>query len=195
VAYPPISPTSLSILDGSRIFVYVVPMTKEKIFRWLLLPFCTGLLGIAAGTQAPVFSAPNQDGKKVNIADYRGKFVLMYFYPKDDTPGCTKEACEFRDKHAKIKELNTVVLGVSRQDAKSHQKFRQKHKLPFDLLVDADGSIAKLYGVGTMPLVGFHKRQSVLIGPDGKVLRFYEKVDPANHVAEVLADIQKASKK
>ncbi|MGE3263131.1 MAG: peroxiredoxin [Bacteriovoracia bacterium] len=169
-------------------------MSKEKLLKWMIAPFSAGLLGIAAGVTAPDFSAKNQEGKTIKLSDYKGKFVLMYFYPKDDTPGCTKEACDFRDNYVKIKELNTVVLGISRQDAASHQKFIAKHKLPFDLLVDHDGSIAKLYGVGTMPIVGFHHRQSILIGPDGKVLRFYESVDPAKHVEEVLADIKAAKK-
>jgi peroxiredoxin Q/BCP len=159
-----------------------------------MLPFSLGLLGIAAGTAAPDFSAPNQDGKIVKLSDYKGKFVLMYFYPKDDTPGCTKEACDFRDKYGEIRALNTTVLGVSRQDAKSHQAFIAKHKLPFDLLIDEKGDIAKLYGVGTMPILGLHKRQSVLIGPDGKVVKFYDSVDPKTHVAEVIADIKAAKK-
>jgi peroxiredoxin Q/BCP len=171
-------------------------MNKEKLLKWMMVPFSAGLLGIAAGVSAPDFTAKNQDGKTIRLSDITSKkqFVLMYFYPKDDTPGCTKEACDFRDKYAEIRALNTVVLGVSRQDAASHQKFIAKHKLPFDLLIDEKGDIAKLYGVGTMPIVGFHNRQSILIGPDGKVVRFYDSVDPAKHVAEVMADIKAAKK-
>lgn len=169
-------------------------MNKEKLIKWMMVPFSAGLLGIAGGTAAPDFSAKNQDGKMVQLSQFKGKFVLMYFYPKDDTPGCTKEACDFRDNYTKIKELNTVVLGVSRQDADSHKKFIAKHKLPFDLLIDEKGEIAKLYGVGTMPVVGFHHRQSILIGPDAKVIKFYDSVDPSKHVEEVLADIKAAKK-
>ncbi|MGZ3696264.1 MAG: peroxiredoxin [Bdellovibrionota bacterium] len=171
-------------------------MNKEKLLKWMMVPFGAGLLGIAAGTAAPDFTAKNQDGKMIRLSDITSKkqFVLMYFYPKDDTPGCTKEACDFRDKYAEIRKLNAVVLGVSRQDEKSHQAFIAKHKLPFDLLIDEKGDIAKLYGVGTMPIVGFHQRQSILIGPDGKVVKFYDNVDPKKHVAEVIADIQGAKK-
>jgi thioredoxin-dependent peroxiredoxin len=166
--------------------------TKSWIKR-ILLPFAPLLLAVAAGSQAPDFSGKNQDGKTIKLADFKGKFVLLYFYPKDDTPGCTKEACSFRDQFADLKKMNTAVVGVSRQDAASHQKFIAKHKLPFDLLVDENGEIAKAFGVGLMPIVGFHKRQSVLIGPDGKVVAFYESVDPSKHVAEVMADVKKAT--
>lgn len=158
-----------------------------------LVPALAGAAtGIPAGEKAPEFALKNQNGQTVKLSEQRGKFVLMYFYPKDDTPGCTKEACNFRDEYSEIKKLNAVVFGISRQDEKSHQKFIAKHKLPFDLLVDADGEVAKAYGVGTMPVIGFHKRQSILIGPDGKVLRFYSDVDPARHVAEVISDIKGA---
>jgi thioredoxin-dependent peroxiredoxin len=156
--------------------------------------FGTSANAIAPGTAAPDFSAKNQDGKTVNLRDLRGKPVLMFFYPKDDTPGCTKEACNFRDSYGKFRELGTVILGVSRQDEKSHQKFKAKHKLPFDLLVDKDGKLAESYGVSLMPAVGFHKRQSVLIGPDGKVAKFYDSVDPTIHSDEVMKDIQAIAK-
>ncbi len=170
-------------------------MTKKSFLAPLLAALAPALAGavtgIAAGEKAPEFALKNQNGIVVRLSEQRGKFVLIYFYPKDDTPGCTKEACNFRDEYSEIKKLNAVVYGISRQDEKSHQKFIAKHKLPFDLLVDADGSVAEAYGVGTMPVVGFHKRQSILIGPDGKVVRFYGDVDPNKHVEEVLSDIRK----
>jgi len=171
-------------------------MNKKFLAPFLaaLIPALAGATGgVAPGDQAPEFALKNQNGQIVRLSEQRGKFVLIYFYPKDDTPGCTKEACNFRDEYSEIKKLNTVVYGISRQDEKSHQKFIAKHKLPFDLLVDADGEVAKAYGVGTMPIVGFIKRQSILIGPDGKVVHFYSDVDPAKHVAEVISDIRKAS--
>jgi peroxiredoxin Q/BCP len=164
-----------------------------------ILPFAPVLMAVAAGAPAPDFHAKNQDGKEISLSDFKGKFVLIYFYPKDDTPGCTKEACDFRDRFTEVKKLNTVVLGVSRQDAESHKKFIAKHKLPFDLLVDTDGKIGEQFGVGAMPVVGgvmgLSKRQSVLIGPNQKVVKFYETVNPSSHVDEVLKDIQAASKK
>jgi peroxiredoxin Q/BCP len=150
-------------------------------------------LALAPGEQAPLFTAKNQSGQVVRLSDFSKKFVLLYFYPKDDTPGCTREACSFRDEYSKLREMNTVIFGVSRQDEKSHQAFRTKHKLPFDLLVDADGSLAESFGVGKIPVIGLEKRQSILIGPDGKVIRFFENVDPATHVHEVMQEVEKAS--
>ncbi len=161
----------------------------------LLGMFASNANAIKPGADAPAFSAKNQDGKTVNLKDLKGKPVLMFFYPKDDTPGCTKEACNFRDSYTKFKDLGTVILGVSRQDEASHQKFKAKHKLPFDLLVDKDGKLAESFGVSLMPAVGFHNRQSVLIGPDGKVAKFYNAVDPTQHSDETLKDIQELVKK
>jgi len=142
------------------------------------------------GDTAPEFSAKNQDGKLINLFDLKGKNVLLFFYPKDDTPGCTKEACDFRDQYAEIKKKNTEVIGISKQDAESHQKFKVKHKLPFDLLVDQDGVIAKAYGISTIPIIGFFERKSVLIGPDGHILQIYPKVETHTHAAQVLKDIR-----
>jgi peroxiredoxin Q/BCP len=153
------------------------------------------LAAMAPGDAVTDFTAKDQDGKTVRLADLHGKFVLLYFYPKDDTPGCTKEACSFRDEYVHIKELNTVVYGVSTQGADSHQKFRAKHKLPFDLLVDEDGALAKKLGVDTMPIIGLAKRQSLLIGPDGKLVKFYGEVDPTGHVEQVMSDIKAAQSK
>jgi peroxiredoxin Q/BCP len=150
---------------------------------------------IAVGTMAPTFSAKNQDGKTVNLSDFAGKPVLLYFYPKDETPGCIKEACEFRDKYADFKKQGAVVLGVSRQDEKSHKDFSAKHKLPFDLLVDTDGGIAKAYGIAKYPVIGLLKRQSVLIGSKGQILKVYDNVDPDAHAAQALKDIAELDKK
>ncbi len=151
------------------------------------------LMGIAPGDVAPGFTVKNQVGEQVRLSDFKGKNVLIYFYPKDDTPGCTQEACNFRDEYSKLKKMNTVILGVSRQGVKSHHEFHSKYKLPFDLLVDSDGSLAQSYGVGTMPVLGFVKRQSILIGPSGQVIRFYDDVDPSHHVKEVMRDIEHAN--
>lgn len=175
----------------------MVKFRSRFLFYGLLVLGVPMLLALKGGDLAPNFSAKNQDGKVIQLSDFRGKFVLLYFYPKDDTPGCTKEACSFRDQYSKVKQLNAVVLGISRQDATSHQKFKEKHKLPFDLLVDSDGAIAKSFGVGKMFIVGFilgvNKRQSFLIGPDGRVVRFYEDVDPSHHAEQVMQDIEKAT--
>lgn len=154
-----------------------------------LLALSLLLLGLSPGDAAPDVTAPNQEGKPVRIAAFHGKPVLLFFYPKDDTPGCTREVCGLRDVYGQFKKRGAVVLGVSRQDAKSHQGFREKHGLPFDLLVDADGKIAEAFGVSMMPILGLHRRQSVLIGPDGKVFRVYPDVDPEKHADEVLKDL------
>lgn len=168
-------------------------MQKRRPFLALLFSAVSSItaqaLALAPG-DAPEFSAKNQDGKLIRSADLKGHYVLIYFYPKDETPGCTKQACDLRDRYVDIKKLNTVVLGVSRQDAKSHRKFIDKHKLPFDLLVDSDGKVGEALGVGSIPLIGFSRRSSILLGPDGKVLKIYEDVDPKQHVGLVLADLQ-----
>lgn len=142
------------------------------------------------GEKAPDFKAMNQDGKMISLSDYKGKPVLLYFYPKDDTPGCTVEACKIRDGFAKFKKLGITVFGVSRQGQKSHLEFRKKHSLPFDLLVDKDGALAKLYGIDKIMLVGFFKRQSVLIGADGVIHKIYRDVDPDTHADTVLKDTE-----
>ncbi len=164
-----------------------------KTLTWLLLGVLIPsqlLLAIAIGAKAPDFSLKNQDGKDVSLGSLKGKIILMYFYPKDETPGCTKEACALRDAYAPFQKAGAVVLGVSSQDAKSHQEFKANHKLPFDLLVDSDGAVAAKFGVGKMPGMGLLERKSVLIGPDSKVVRFYDSVKPNEHAAEVLKDIE-----
>jgi len=150
----------------------------------------TSMTAIAPGDTAPDFKALNQDGKTVQLSALKGKPVLVYFYPKDDTPGCTKEACSFRDAYATFQALGLVILGVSAQDQASHQKFRAKYKLPFDLLTDADGALAEKFGVSRIPLLGLHKRQSVLISAEGKILKVYADVDPATHSDQVLNDLK-----
>jgi peroxiredoxin Q/BCP len=166
----------------------------SKFIFALLSLSAAAAFAIAVGASAPNFSAKNQDGKTVSLSDFKGKPVLLYFYPKDETPGCTKEACSFRDQYAAFTKQGAAVVGISAQDAKSHREFKDKHKLPFDLLVDSDGSIAKAFGVGKFPVLGLLKRQSVLLDKDGKVLKFYENVDPETHTEEVLKDLAAAKK-
>jgi peroxiredoxin Q/BCP len=162
-------------------------MKKISIFSLILLAFIS--LGLKSGDPAPDFTAKNQNGKTIHLSDFKGHPVLVYFYPKDDTLGCTKEACSFRDEYSKYKKHGAVILGVSRQDGKSHQAFREKYKLPFDLLVDTDGSLGKQFGVGQMPVIGLEKRQSLLIDGKGMIVRFYDNVDPTTHSAQVLKDL------
>lgn len=145
------------------------------------------------GTKAPEFSLPDQNGKMHALADYRGKWVLLYFYPKDNTTGCTKEACAIRDNFSGFKTAKTVVLGVSVDSVASHKKFEEKYELPFTLLADEKKEAVKLYGVwGKKKFMGREymstKRQSFLIDTKGNIKKIYEEVKPAEHAEEVLAD-------
>ena len=142
------------------------------------------------GDPAPDFELKDQDGEIHAIEDYRGKWVALYFYPKDGTPGCTTEACEFRDNIFAFRSKDCQILGVSLDDEASHKEFSEKHGLPFPLLADTDGSTADAYGVKSR-MLGFTvaRRQTFLIDPDGNVARHYEDVDPDTHSQEILADL------
>ncbi|MDB6066888.1 MAG: peroxiredoxin [Pedosphaera sp.] len=144
------------------------------------------------GDKAPEFTVATNGGGKVSLSDYKGKNVILYFYPKDNTPGCNTEACSFRDHWDDFKDKGAVVLGVSTDPVKSHDKFVEKFKLPFTLLADDDKSIVQAYGVwGPKTFMGVKytgtSRVTFLIGPDGKIKKIWPKVKPAEHVAEVLA--------
>jgi peroxiredoxin Q/BCP len=144
----------------------------------------------AVGEPAPEFELSDQNGQLHSLEDYRNQWVVLYFYPKDGTPGCTTEACEFRDNIFAFKKINAQVLGVSLDDIESHQKFAENHGLPFPLLADAEGKTADAYGVRTKMFgMTVAKRQTFLIDPDGKLAKHYEKVKPATHSAQVLADL------
>ncbi len=138
------------------------------------------------GIKAPDFAAPDQNNKIQRLSDYQGQWVLIYFYPKDDTPGCTAEACALRDKYAEFDKIKAVVLGVSADSVKSHVKFADKYSLPFPLIADEDKKIIKAYGAG-----GLFHRISYLIDPLGNIAKVYDKVKPAAHATEVLSDLVK----
>lgn len=147
------------------------------------------------GDKAPLFILPDQDGKEHALSDYKNRWVLLYFYPKDDTPGCTKEACAIRDVYNLFKKKKIVVLGVSTDTAKKHKKFEEKYALPFTLLSDEDKKVVNLYGVwGKKKFMGREylgtNRNSYLINPDGIIAKVYEKVKPAEHAEEVLLDVE-----
>jgi peroxiredoxin Q/BCP len=143
------------------------------------------------GSAAPAFKTTDAEGETVSLKDFRGHKVVLYFYPKDDTPGCTKEACSFRDAFAKFKKRGIAVLGVSPDSATSHKKFATKYKLPFTLLADTDKSISEAYGVyGEKKFMGrtymgVH-RTTFLIDEKGKIKKVFEKVKPEEHASEVL---------
>jgi len=150
---------------------------------------------IKLNTKAPDFNLPDQDGKLHKLSDYKGKWILLYFYPKDNTPGCTKEACGIRDEFKNFKNLNIVVLGISADSQQSHKKFIQKYKLPFTLLSDESKKVLKKYGVwGKKKFMGKEYegilRTSFLINPDGKIVKIYEQVKPDIHAKEVLKDFK-----
>jgi peroxiredoxin Q/BCP len=150
---------------------------------------------LAVGTQAPEFTATDQDGKKHTLRDFRGKKVIVYFYPKDNTPGCTKEACAFRDNFAKFRQLNVEILGVSIDGEKSHQSFAQKYDLPFTLLADPDKRLVEAYGVwGEKRLYGKTymgtNRVTYLIDEIGKIAAVFPKVKPDKHAEELLSVLQ-----
>lgn len=138
------------------------------------------------GKPAPDFSGVAQDGTPVHLAALKGKRVVVYFYPKDETPGCTKEACSFRDTWQDIAKTGAVLVGISADTADSHKAFVAHYKLPFLLLSDPDGKIGGSYGV---PFSGHHQRQTFVIGADGNVLKVYRKVDVTVHAAQVLEDL------
>ena len=146
---------------------------------------------VQMGDPAPDFELKDQGGQLHSIEDYRGKWVALYFYPKDDTPGCTTEACEFRDNIYAFKNLNCQILGVSLDDVDSHKEFAEKYSLPFPLLADSAGTTADAYGVKSKYMgMSVAKRQTFLIDPEGNIAKHYEKVDPDSHSQEVLADLK-----
>lgn len=152
------------------------------------------------GDKAKNFKLPDQDGKMHSLADYKGKWLLLYFYPRDMTPGCTIEACTIRDTFEDFGKHNAAVLGVSGDTEASHKKFADKHSLPFPLLADTEKKLIKEYGVwGKKKFMGREfmgiRRMSFLINPKGKIAKVYDTVKPPEHASEVLRDIEELSKK
>jgi len=155
---------------------------------------------LQAGTTAPDFTLQTDDGGEVTLSDYRGKKVVLYFYPKDDTPGCTAEACSFRDDYAQILAAGAVVLGVSPDDIKSHSRFKVKYTLPFALLSDPDHRVAEMYGAwGEKRMYGKSYmgiiRSTFIIDEQGTIVRVFPQVTPKGHSQEVLAALAEAADK
>ncbi|MFJ7408827.1 MULTISPECIES: thioredoxin-dependent thiol peroxidase [unclassified Lysinibacillus] len=145
---------------------------------------------LVEGQKVPDFSLVNDKGEYVQLADFRGKNVILYFYPKDMTPGCTTEACDFRDKHEDFSHLNAVILGVSPDNAQKHTKFIDKHGLPFSLLVDENHAVAEAYGVWVLKKMYGREymgieRSTFLIDTDGHLIKAWRKVRVKNHIEEV----------
>jgi peroxiredoxin Q/BCP len=163
------------------------------------MPNCTegipAMTPLSEGAEAPDFTLESDSGDTVSLSQLRGKPVVLYFYPRDDTPGCTTEACEFRDAWDKVKGAGAVVLGVSPDTAASHKKFKTKFRLPFPLLADPDHKVAERYGAwGERSMYGRRfqgiLRTTFVIGPDGRIRKVFERVKPKGHAAEVLELLQ-----
>jgi thioredoxin-dependent peroxiredoxin len=146
---------------------------------------------LKVGDDAPTFSLPDNKGREVNLTDYRGKWVVLYFYPKDDTPGCTTEACHFRDDFKLLESLGANVIGISIDDSFSHKKFAEKYNLPFPLLSDASGEVASRYGaLNNFLVIKLAKRYTYLINSQGKIAKIYLSVDTSKHSQEIIDDLK-----
>lgn len=178
-------------------------MNRIRSIRYLMAAVLIAWLGSAyaerleLGSAAPEFKLQDQNGKWRQLKDFRGKWVALYFYPKDQTPGCTTQACEFRDNIFVFRDASAVIVGVSVDDVESHKKFSEKHGLPFPILADSSKETAKKYGVlksylGKLELA---KRDTFLIDPQGRIVKHYPDVDPKGHSQVVLKDIKELQKK
>jgi len=158
----------------------------------LLRPRSARAATLNVGDDAPNFSTQAVAGDQtipVRLIDYRGRRVVLYFYPKDNTPGCTREACAFRDGYAKLQEWGITVFGCSVDSADAHRVFAKKYGLPFPLLLDPDKRIAKAYGADNgIPILGLDKRITYVIGEDGRIVAAYPQVDPATHANQIIHD-------
>lgn len=177
-------------LPASLIVIAAVVIVAIVIFR----PRAARAELLKQGQVAPSFSTQMVQGDQItpiSLADLRGKTVVLYFYPKDDTPGCTKEACSFRDGFARFQSAGLVVLGCSVQDSDAHRAFIKKYNIPFPLLLDPDKKIATEYGAANgIPILGLDRRITYVIDGDGKIAKVYPSVDPSVHATEILSDLK-----
>ncbi len=169
----------------------------KQVWLFLLLALCS--LAWAdevpvVGSMAPAFVLSDQGGRDVSLDSLRGKWLVLYFYPKNDTPGCTEEACSFRDDMAQLTALGAQIVGVSIDSAASNAEFAKKYHLPFPLLADKDGDVARRYGAyADWMVTRFARRYTFLIDPQGKIAKAYLKVDTSKHSAEIIADLKQLS--
>lgn len=174
--------------------------------KWLILVGLLGALALLvsrmaqagevpkAGEAAPDFNLPDQHGQMHTLQEYAGKWLVLYFYPKDDTPGCTQEACAFRDDLHQLTDLGAQVVGVSVNDSNSHAEFAQKYHLPFPLLADKNAEVAARYGVLiNMFLFKVARRYTFLIDPQGRINKVYDKVETSRHSKEIIEDMKRVS--
>ena len=170
----------------------LLTLMRSAVFGLLMMTGLAAHADVQLGSPAPEFRLQDQDGKWHQLKDYRGKWVVLYFYAKDQTPGCTTEAREFRDNIDAFGKLGAVVLGVSIDDMESHQKFAAKNSLPFPILADPNKVTVNKYDV--MSFVGFARRETFLIDPQGRVVNRYMDVDPKTHPQSVLEDLKQKVK-
>ena len=150
----------------------------------------------AVGESAPSFKLQDQNGDWHTLGDYKGKYVVLFFYPKDGTPGCTTEACNFRDNIFAFDDLNTQILGISLDDVDSHKEFSEKYSLPYPILADVEKESAVDYGVlGKFMMMTITKRESFIIDPEGLIVKHYKNVDPDKHTDEVIEELKSLQKK
>ncbi|MDP1950472.1 MAG: peroxiredoxin [Nitrosomonas sp.] len=169
--------------------IILVTLTALLLFFWRLN---TRANSPKAGQPAPDFRLPDQTGKIHTLADFSGKWLALYFYPKDDTPGCTRQACKFRDDLHKMTELGAEVIGISVDNTKSHADFAKKYHLPFPLLADHQAEVAKRYhSLINLGVIKFARRNTFLIDPQGKIARIYFSASTSRNSTEIIADLKK----
>ena len=175
-------------------------MTRKLTLNFIAALGAALFLGLPAqaappvGSPAPAFELPDQKGETRRLEDYQGQWLVLYFYPKDNTPGCTTQACEFRDNIFAFRRLGAEIVGISLDDVDTHQSFAEEHGLPFTLLADTGGVVANRYGVlRNFGVVQLASRQTFLIAPDGRIAHHYDKVNVNTHSAEVLRDLERLS--
>lgn len=163
------------------------------LYAGLVLMFAlagAGAAELTVGTPAPDFRLTDQNGETHSLADYRGRWLVVYFYPRDDTPGCTREACAFRDDVRQLRRMQVALLGISLDSIESHRKFAEKYGLPFPLLADADGAVSAAYGaLWSLGPLRFARRHSFIIDPQGRVAHIYRSVNAGEHSDEVIRDL------
>ena len=146
--------------------------------------------------KAPHFLLKDSNNKNMSLESFKERWLVIFFYPKDDTPGCTKEACLLRDDYSEIQSLNTQIIGINTDSVESHRKFQEKHKLPFALLSDEDGLISrKYYALYKLFFIKFSKRRSFIVDPQGVIKKIYKSVNPAIHSTEIISDLQLLQRK
>ena len=164
-----------------------------SIIEFLLIVSSSSIAGLKVGDKAPNFSLQDQNNIIHTLSDYEGQWVVLYFYPKDDTPGCTTQACDFRDAVKRIIASKSVVFGLSLDSVASHKLFAEKYNLPFSLLADEKGEVSKLYD-SLRKLLGYAKRNTFIVDPEGNIAKIYLSVNPKTHSEMVLSDLSSLQK-